>query len=134
MTQSKVESYDEHFEGDLMTIKPARKLSSHENGEIDVLRPLPPRRTVSTEAKKHSAHSRGHNRNKSAAVHQRPKLFINESMPVKFVLPEKPANLFRENSVEDYSDLFEDDTIVDKRLHLAYKVDLWRMILPTVLR
>lgn len=124
ISQPKVENYDEHFEGDLMTIKPARAAVSPANGGFDTLRPSPRRRTVSTEAKKSSASSKGHLRNKSAAVYQRPKLFINESMPAKFVLPEKPASLFRENSVEDYSDLFEDDTIVDKRLHLIYKVNL----------
>lgn len=126
-SQSNNENWDENFEGDLMTIKPPLQYLDNDAAELDTIRPSPQRRTVSTEIKKASP-SKGHSRNKSAAVvAHRPKNPINESLPAipaKFELPPRPVNVYREQSIDDYSDLFSDDFAIDRRLNLVQKVTI----------
>lgn len=124
-SDSQNENWDENFEGDLMTIKPFQKRTEPDPHELDTIRPSPARRVVSTEVKKPGT-DKGHNRTKSAAVPQKRQSNLKDGS-YKFELPTRPAALFREQTVEDYSDLFLDDVVIDRRLSLAQKVSQYQM-------
>jgi hypothetical protein len=106
--------------GELMTMKKVQPIQD-EDPQDKTIRPNwkfpvqlernddPPRpRSSRTSPRKHSAssHHRHHSRAKSTAGNQ-------------FQLPPRPDVLYREQSVEDYSDLFDDnDAILNQRLSL----------------
>ncbi|EHK39492.1 hypothetical protein TRIATDRAFT_231437 [Trichoderma atroviride IMI 206040] len=118
-----VNNYDEDFEGDMMTIKGPNQQAYIEAQE-QTIRPMS-RKAIAP--KPPSPPKMLHQRSKSsmdpAAVS--PNLSKAKSPPKshfgnKFELPPRPGAMFREQSSEDYSDLFsDDDSVFDQKVHQA---------------
>ncbi|KAK7431908.1 Protein kinase of the Mitotic Exit Network [Neonectria magnoliae] len=112
-------NYDEDFEGELMTIK-----GPHHWHDIDpqeqTIRPLPKKTDKPVEP------TRSHHRNKSTSskatggsgrTRSPTKSHFN-----KFELPSRPDMVYREHSVEDFSDLFVDnDSVFSHGVNQAVK-------------
>lgn len=116
-------SYDDDFEGELMTIKGPSHFQDLDPQE-QTIRP-PPRRVE----KATTGSPRAHHRAKSSlsrpagalsSSHQHkspPKSHFN-----KFEIPSRPDVFYREQSVEDYSDLFvENDSVFDRKPNQGVK-------------
>ncbi|KAK1754510.1 hypothetical protein QBC47DRAFT_302152 [Echria macrotheca] len=111
------ENWDENFEGELLTIKGPRHWAELESQE-QTIRPLPRKSEKPVESKS------GHRRQKSKASGStsQPKSPARSQFGNKFQLPPRPDFVYREQSVEDYSDLFADnDHVFNKRLDLVGK-------------
>ncbi|KAI6784087.1 septation protein H [Emericellopsis cladophorae] len=117
-------SYDDDLEGELMTIKGPGHVQDFDSLDRTI-RPTPRRteRTSSTSPKKHSRSKSRVGKPVMSAVsspHQHkspPKSHHN-----KFELPSRPDLFYREQSVEDYSDLFVgDDSVFDRQPNQAAK-------------
>lgn len=108
--------YDEDFEGELLTI---RGLSHYQ--EIDpqeqTIRPFTrkPEKVVEPPKSHHRAKS-----SSSKAMPSRPKS-PQKTHVNKFELPPRPDLAYREQSVDDYSDLFVDDNVFDSHVNQAVK-------------
>lgn len=103
------ENWDDNFEGDLQTVKQSRQFFDQDPQE-QTIRPTPRRSSKSAEA---SNNKHGHKRSRSKQV-------SNPSVPLlprspkpplgsKFELPLRPEAIYREQSQEDFSDLFPDN-------------------------
>jgi serine/threonine protein kinase len=121
-------SYDDFFEGELLTIK-----GPHHYHDMDLqeqtLRPTPRK----TDKDKHAESAKSHQRNKSSTSSRA--AFAGSSshghhnkspskshLGNKFELPARPDLVYREQSVEDYSDLFVDsDNVFDQRFDQAFQ-------------
>jgi len=115
------ENWDENFEGELMTIKGPGHWADIDPQE-QTIRPLP------RKSDKESKH--GHRRQKSKASGSHPKSPVKAQFGNKFQLPPRPDVVYREQSVEDYSDLFADsDNVFNKRLDVVGKVSARRPVL-----
>ncbi|KFH45027.1 Cytokinesis protein-like protein [Hapsidospora chrysogenum ATCC 11550] len=110
-------SYDDDFEGELMTIKGPSHFQDLDPQE-QTIRP-PPRRvekatTVSPRAHHRAKSSLSRPAGALSSSHQHkspPKSHFN-----KFEIPSRPDVFYREQSVEDYSDLFvENDSVFDRK-------------------
>ncbi|KAL2686990.1 hypothetical protein Neosp_004539 [[Neocosmospora] mangrovei] len=100
-------AYDDDFEGELMTIKGPHHWQDNDPQE-QTIRPLPKKTTKTPEPKSHS-------RNKSSssrAVGQGRTRSPTKSHFNKFELPSRPDVVYREQSIEDFSDLFVDNDSV----------------------
>ncbi|KAL3424481.1 hypothetical protein PVAG01_03762 [Phlyctema vagabunda] len=112
------ENWDDNFEGDLITIKGPRKSSEPDTHELETIRPYRMKPTIITDLKPAVA-PKGHARKPSNNTPLRPKSPVKSQSESKFVLPSRPALMYREQSVDDYSDLFVDnDNIFDRRLNI----------------
>lgn len=118
-------NYDEDFEGDMMTIKGPNQQAYIEAQE-QTIRPIS-RKALAP--KLPSPPKMLHQRSKSSmdpAVAS-PNLSKAKSPPKshfgnKFELPPRPGAMFREQSSEDYSDLFsDDDSVFDQKVHQAVR-------------
>jgi hypothetical protein len=113
------DDWNENFDGELMTIKGLQQWADPDPQE-QTIRPLP-RKSEKAEPK-----PQGHRRQKSkstTASSQASKSPIKAQFPAKFELPPRPDLIYREQSVEDYSDLLADnDTVFSSRLNLVVKV------------
>lgn len=110
------DNWDENFEGDLITIKGPRRVTEPEYHELETIRPYPIKPKINTDLKPPSP-SKNIIRKRSMTLPQRPKT-ANKIQPAsKFTLPARPAALFREQTIEDYSDLyFEDESVFDRKM------------------
>lgn len=64
-------------------------------------------------------------RKRSTGKHQRQVSQVKNPLNNKFELPSRPDVVYREQSVEDYSDLFDDnDNVFNQQLNLVKKVRL----------
>ncbi|KAL7933205.1 hypothetical protein V8C35DRAFT_305189 [Trichoderma chlorosporum] len=119
-----VNNYDNDFEGDMMTIKGPNNPLYQESQE-QTIRPMSrrmtaPSKTPSVPKVVHQG-SRS-NLDQAAAL---PNLARAKSPPKphfgnKFELPPRPGAIYREQSSEDYSDLFsDDDSVFDQKVHQA---------------
>jgi serine/threonine protein kinase len=116
---SQSENWDENFEGDLVTIKGPLKTFEPDSQELETIRPSPKKLQLSTDVKQLVAPNT-HNRKQSVSTFANLKDSAKPKAESKFTLPSRPAALFREESVEDYSDLFiENDSVFDRRLNLV---------------
>jgi hypothetical protein len=121
-------NYDDDADGELLTIKAQRQ--EHEiDPQEQTIRPLP-RKSSKTEE-----HMRSHQRGKSSvskaasAAAAKPKSPTKSHFGSKFELPARPDLLYREQSVEDYSDLFVDnDNVFDKRINNLVLKKVWRFL------
>jgi len=113
--------WDTNFEGDLMTIKPFRKNAEPENHDLETIRPYKVKPTVITQAVKPQPAPKSSPRKISTSAPPRQKSPVKVQPENKFLLPlKRPTNMFREHSVEDYSDLFvENDSVFDRRLNVV---------------
>lgn len=106
------------IDGELLTIKAQRQEHDIDPQE-QTLRPLP-RKSSKTEE-----HIKSHQRNKlsvsktaTATVSGKPKSPTKSHFGAKFELPARPDIVYREQSVEDYSDLCVDnDNVFDRRVN-----------------
>jgi hypothetical protein len=120
-----VNNYDDDFEGDMMTIKgPDQQL--YLESQEQTIRPMPRKVTA---PKAPSPPKMLHQRSKSTMdpAGASPNLSRTKSPPKshfgnKFELPPRPGAIYREQSSEDYSDLFsDDDSVFDQKVHQAVR-------------
>lgn len=113
------DNWDNNFEGDLMTIKGPNRNMEPDSHELDTIRPYRVKPTIITQDLKPAVAPKSTGRKPSASAPPRPKSPIKAQAEARFALPSRPAALYREQSVEDYSDLFVDnDSVFDKRLNI----------------
>jgi hypothetical protein len=113
------DNWDSNFEGDLVTIKGPRKKVEPDTHELETIRPYRIKPTIITQDIKPSVAPKPIGRKSSTSAPPRPKSPVKAQTEAKFVLPSRPSAMYREQSVEDYSDLFVDnDSIFDKRLNI----------------
>ncbi|KAH6604533.1 ste ste11 cdc15 kinase, partial [Trichoderma cornu-damae] len=123
-----VNNYDDDFEGEMMTIKgPNHQL--YLDSQEQTIRPVPAK---ATGPKPPSPPKALHHRSKSTIdpAAASPNLSRTKSPPKvpfgnKFELPPQPSAIYREQSSEDYSDLFsDDDSVFDQKVHQAVRKGL----------
>lgn len=119
------DNWDEHFEGDLQTIKSAR-LFLDQDPQEQTIRPMPRRSSKSAESSK-AQHGHKKTRSKQASSSNVPVVQKDPSKPSlvgnKLELPLRPEALYREQSTEDFSDLFpESDSLFSRKMSRARKV------------
>ncbi|AEO56101.1 hypothetical protein MYCTH_2300618 [Thermothelomyces thermophilus ATCC 42464] len=117
------ENWDSNLEGELVTIKGLGHWSEVDPQE-ETIRPTPKRAEKTRESRLKLPESQGHRRQRSrqgASNAAQPKS-PGRPLAMKFELPPRPDVIYREQSTEDYSDLFADnDHVFDRRLSLAHK-------------
>ncbi|RSL82399.1 hypothetical protein CEP52_016980 [Fusarium oligoseptatum] len=106
-------AYDDDFEGELMTIKGPNHWQDNDPQE-QTIRPLPKKTTKTPEPKSHSRNKSSSSRAVGSGRTRSP----TKSHFNKFELPSRPDVVYREHSVEDFSDLFVDNDSV-----FAHKVN-----------
>lgn len=109
------DNWDENFEGDLITIKGPRRFAEPDYQELETIRPYPIKPKTNHDLKPPAPTNLV--RKRSMTLPQPPKT-ANKNQPTsKFALPARPAALFREQTIEDYSDLyFENESVFDRRM------------------
>lgn len=128
-------SSDEDFEGELMTIKgPGQDIFHDFDSQEKTIRPLRRDKSVLSEPSQPQSPAKSSPR-KSSHAHKS----SHSKSPIKpqlgssrFELPARPDLVYREQSVEDYSDLFfENDNVFNQRISsLSKKVSdiLWILL------
>ncbi len=121
------DNWDHNFEGDLVTIKEPNKNVDNDSHELETIRPYRVKPTVVTQVIKPVITAKASSRKISRSEPPRPRSPVKAQVAQagqRIVLQPRPAALYREQSVEDYSDLFADtDSIFDRRLNIV-KVSL----------
>ena len=113
------DNWDNNFEGDLISIKGPNKNVEPDTHELETIRPYRVKPTIITQDLKPAVAPKALGRKTSISAPPRPKLPIKVQAEAKFFLPSRPSAMYREQSVEDYSDLFVDnDSVFDKRLNI----------------
>ncbi|KAK4104023.1 hypothetical protein N658DRAFT_419833, partial [Parathielavia hyrcaniae] len=128
------ENWDSNFEGELMTIKGLGQWSEIDPQE-ETIRPLPRKTERTRESRMRVPEQPGHRRQRSRQGGGAPNVSQPKSpakpLGTKFELPPRPDVIYREQSTEDFSDLFADnDHVFDRRLSLASK-DVPRLFHPS---
>ncbi|SPQ21983.1 4c1c0749-3f0d-4a55-94ab-df64d9edd449 [Thermothielavioides terrestris] len=117
------ENWDSSFGGELVTIKGLGHWSEMDLQE-ETIRPLPKKTEKTRESRLRGQEHHGHRRQRSGkggSNSSQPKSPV-KPLGTKFELPPRPDIIYREQSTEDYSDLFADnDHVFDRRLSLANK-------------
>jgi hypothetical protein len=125
--REEMEGLEDVTGGELETITDLHKWSEADPQE-QTIRPPPPRKTSKSGPSKSS--QQGHRRQKSSragvsvsAPSSQPKSPLKAAFGAKFELPPRRDQLYREQSMEDYSDLVDgDDSVFNQRLNLVGKV------------
>lgn len=117
------DNWDNNFEGDLVTIKAPRKSVESDSQELDTIRPYKVKPTIVTQNIKPQIAPKTTSRKTSRSEPPKPRSPVKNQVGTqplnKFALPARPAAMYREQSVEDYSDLFADnESIFDRRLSI----------------
>jgi hypothetical protein len=113
------DNWDNNFEGDLVTIKGPHKSVEADSHELETIRPYRVKPTIITQDIRPASEIKVVSRKPSRSEPPCPKSPVKAQVGQKFVLPGRPAAMYREQSVEDYSDLFADnESIFDRRLDL----------------
>lgn len=120
VTNDESDNWDHNFEGDLVTIRAPRKTQEPDSHELETIRPYRVKPTLITQdIKPAPLQSRNPSRKTSRSEPPRPKSPVRVQAEQKFILPSRPSLLYREQSVEDYSDLcVESDSVFDRRLSI----------------
>lgn len=121
MANDENDNWDHNFEGDLVTIKPPRKFQEPDSHELETIRPYRVKPTVVTQTTKPTGAkpSSKPTSRKASKSESRSGSSSKAHKEQNFVLPARPAAIYREQSVEDYSDLcIESDSVFDKRLNI----------------
>lgn len=121
MANDENDNWDNNFEGDLMTIKGPHKNTEPDGHELETIRPYRVKATIITQDLnlKPVVAPKGHTRKTSSSAPPRPRSPVKAQIDPRFVLPTRPTQLYREQSVDDYSDLFVDsDSVFDRRLNI----------------
>jgi hypothetical protein len=118
------ENWDSQFEGELVTVKGLGHWSEIDPQE-ETIRPLPKKTERIRESRIRVPEHQGHRRQRSSrggSHASQPKSPVRP-LGTKFELPPRPDVIYREQTTEDYSDLFADnDHVFDRRLSLTSKV------------
>lgn len=114
------DNWDDNFEGDLMTtIKGPQKNMEADTHELETIRPYRMKPTLVTDIKPAVAPKTYGRKPSNTSAPPRPESPVKVQAESKFVLPSRPALMYREQSVDDYSDLFVDnESIFDRRLNI----------------
>jgi len=118
------ENWDDNFEGELLTIKGPGHWSETDLQE-QTIRPLPRKTEKATDYKNPQAHRRQKSsKTATPLTSSQPRSPSKSQFPGKFELPPRPDVIYREQSTEDYSDLFgdNDNVVLNPRLNLPTKV------------
>lgn len=116
MTNDDSDNWDHNFEGDLTTIKGPKRNVEPDNHELETIRPYRVKPTVITQNITPAVAPKKIGRKASYSAPPRAK----PQPDAKFALPSRPGNMYREQSVEDYSDLFVDnDSVFNRRLDIV---------------
>ncbi|KAF0643679.1 hypothetical protein FPSE5266_01188 [Fusarium pseudograminearum] len=100
-------TYDDDFEGELMTIKGLGQWQDSSDLQEQTIRPTPRKPTKAPEPVK--VHSRNKSSTSKAVGGGRTKSPTKSHLNNKFELPLRPDLAYREQSVDDFSDLFVDN-------------------------
>jgi hypothetical protein len=116
------DNWDHNYEGDLITIKPPRKSIENDAHELETIRPYKVKPTIITQDIRPPI-AKSSPRKTSRSDPPKPKSSVKAQVQTqaegKFVLPSRPAFMYRELSIEDYSDLHIDsDSVFDRRLNI----------------
>lgn len=113
------DNWDTNFEGDLMTIKGPLRSAESEGHELETIRPYRAKTPVTTQNPKAAVAPKSTGRKASYTASPRQKSPAKAQAEARFVLPSRPTSMYREQSVEDFSDLFVDnDSVFDRRLNI----------------
>ncbi|KAJ9156561.1 Cell division control protein [Pleurostoma richardsiae] len=111
------DDWDDAFEGELLTIKGPRQPPELDLQE-QTIRPLPRRSERPAAETRPTQSSRRRGSRASTANGPQAKSPTKPSLGAKFALPARPDVIYREQSVEDYSDLLADsDSVFEKRFN-----------------
>lgn len=101
------DNYDGDFEGELLTIKgPAQQ---RDETQEQTLRPVPRKAATSADVRSHQRTRSNAAKGITAAMAQSGLLSASKDRSNKIELPVRPDVVYREQGVEDYSDLFIDN-------------------------
>lgn len=110
------DNWDNNFEGDLVTIKGPNTHVESDGHELETIRPYRIKATASMDFEEDLS---PRSSKKPSIPPPRPRSPVKARAEGKFALPLRPPIMYRENTVEDYSDLFVDsDSVFDKRLDI----------------
>ena len=113
-TATEVEKWDDNYEGDLITIKGPFKAAELDHREIDTIRPTQQKAIL-----KPVTGAESHAQKQSVMAPQRRRTLSKDRQESIFALPSRPTSLYRDPSVEDYSDLcIENESVFDRRLNI----------------
>lgn len=123
------DNWDEHFEGDLQSVKSPESSSRtfvEQDSQEQTIRPIPRRSSKSVEASKAPhGHKKSRSKQSSSNVPLLKKVPSKLSLSSKFELPLRRENIYREQSTEDFSELFqESDSLFSRKMSRATKVSL----------
>ncbi|KAI1370501.1 cell division control protein [Hypoxylon crocopeplum] len=125
-------NWENDCEGELMTIKKLQPVQD-EDPQEKTIRPnwkISAKPENFIEAKPQALKSSP--RKKSGSGHQKQKSQPKNQLGIKFELPSRPDMAYREQSVEDYSDLFDDNnSLFNQRLSLNKKPDTPQLFHPS---
>lgn len=115
------DNYDDDFEGELLTIKGLAQ--QRDEVQEQTLRPIHKKAVPSTDAKSHQrTKSTSGKAGAQVADSSVPKSPSKGHLGSKFELPPRPDVVYREQSVEDFSDLFVDnDDAFNHRVNRAVR-------------
>lgn len=122
-------NWDDQFEGDLQSAKGSSRQFLDQDPQEQTIRPTPRRSSKSTEAAR-TPQQHGHRRTRSKQVSSSnvPLLQKQPAKPAlgsKFELPMRPEAMYREQSIEDFSDFFpEADNLFSKKTNRPRKVSI----------
>ncbi|KAK4246266.1 hypothetical protein C7999DRAFT_15603 [Corynascus novoguineensis] len=117
------ENWDSNFEGELVTIKGVGHWSEIDPQE-ETIRPTQKKTEKTREPRLKIPESQGHRRQRSrqGALNTAQPRSPARPLGTKFELPPRPDVIYREQSTEDFSDLFADnDHVFDRRLSVNNK-------------
>lgn len=127
------DNWDDNYEGDLMTIKgPHHRMQELDSQELDTIRPYHPEQPAAKISTRAIPASRNMARREPNQPLQRPRSPVKLQAESRFALPLRPTSMYREKTVEDYSDLFVDnENVFEKRMGVM-KVgspSIWRSVI-----
>lgn len=126
-------AWEDNSQDDLLTIKPRRKVSDDADPFAQIVRPVSETNQLKAgEMRTQLAASRKGSHHPGASARQ-PKSPIRSTFGTKFELPPRPDMMYREQSAEDYSDLFaEDDSVFNRRFgNMAVKAETPQLFHPS---
>lgn len=118
-------NWDDQFEGDLQSAKGASRQFLDQDPQEQTIRPTPRRSSKSAEASRtpqQQGGGHGHRRSRSKQVSSSSVPLLQQKQPTKpalggkFELPVRPEAIYREQSIEDFSDFFpEADNLFSRK-------------------
>ncbi|KAJ4396125.1 Protein kinase of the Mitotic Exit Network [Gnomoniopsis smithogilvyi] len=130
------DNWDEHFEGDLQTVKSSSRQFLDQDPQEQTIRPMPRRSSKSAESSKvQHGHKKNRSKQSSSNVPLLQKEASKPSLSSKFELPLRPEAIYREQSTEDFSDLFpESDSLFTRKMSRARKNSAQQLMPPPDLK